>query len=72
MKYINFIYFVLAAFILGFGIVTLAKGVGKTWTDIVILLVGLYFLYRGIAVTVNEKHRRERENEDSRNDPANS
>lgn len=72
MKYINIIYFVFAAFILGFGAVVLIKGIGKPLTDIIILIIGLYFLYRGIAVTVNEKHRREREDQDNGNDPANA
>lgn len=60
-RYINILYFIIAVFILGFGIKILAAGEGKLWTNICIVLIGLYFLYRGIAVTVNEKRRRERE-----------
>ncbi|MBR4756274.1 MAG: hypothetical protein IK076_04965 [Bacteroidales bacterium] len=74
-KYINILYFVFAAFILWFGIATLAGGEGKLWANICIVLIGLYFLYRGIAVTVNNSRRKERDRlteEDSKNDPANS
>ena len=52
-RYINIIYFLFAAFILYFGIATLLGGEGKLWANICIVLIGLYFLYRGIAVTVN-------------------
>ena len=74
-KYMNIIYFVFAAFILYFGAATLINGEGKLWANICIVLIGLYFLYRGIAVTVNNSRRRERErlaDEDRNNDPANS
>jgi len=74
-KYINIIYFVFAVFILAFGVAVLAKGEGKLWANICIVLIGLYFLYRGIAVTVNNSRRAERErlaNEDKGNDPANA
>ena len=64
MRHINIIYFVFAAFILFFGIATLINGSGKLWANICIVLIGLYFLYRGIAITVNNAHRRERERED--------
>lgn len=75
VKYTNIIYFVFAVFILGFGITTLANGAGKLWADIGIVLIGLYFLYRGIAVTVNNKRRRELEEarvRDKDKDPANA
>ena len=42
---------------------------------ICILLIGIYFLYRGVAVTINNARRRERERlsqEDKGNDPANA
>jgi 4-hydroxybenzoate polyprenyltransferase len=74
-KYMNIIYFVFAAFILYFGVSTLIAGEGKLWANICIVLIGLYFLYRGIAVTVNNSRRKERErlaDEDRNNDPANS
>ena len=74
-KYINIIYFLFAAFILYFGIATLLGGEGKLWANICIVLIGLYFLYRGIAVTVNNIRRAERERlmeEDRGNDPTNA
>ena len=61
MRYMNIVYFVFAAFILAFGVATLVNGSGKLWANICIVLIGLYFLYRGIAITVNNAHRRERE-----------
>ena len=75
MKYVNIIYFVFAVFILAFGIATLVNGTGKLWANICIVLIGLYFLYRGVAMTVNKARRKERErleNEDNGNDPANA
>jgi len=72
MRFQNILYFVFAVFILGFGIVTLTSGSGKLWANIGICLIGLYFLYRGIALTVNESRRRKREEEDENNDPANA
>ena len=60
-KFINIIYFILAIFIIAFGVVTLVTGSGKLWAEICIILIGLYFLYRGVAVTVNNARRRERE-----------
>ena len=74
-KFLNIIYFVCAAFILWFGISVLVGGSGKLWANICIILIGLYFLYRGIALTVNNARRRERErlnSEDNGNDPANA
>lgn len=72
MRYTNILYFIFAAFILFFGTFLLVKGSGRLWMNMLIELIGLYFLYRGVALTVNEKHRRERETEDGRNDPANA
>ena len=75
MKYVNIIYFVFAVFILAFGIATIVNGTGKLWANICIVLIGLYFLYRGVALTVNKARRKERErleNEDNGNDPANA
>lgn len=74
-KLLNLIYFVVAAFIIGFGIAAIVNGSDKAWTNILILLIGCYFIYRGIALTVNAKRRAERENLESRdknNDPANA
>ncbi|MBQ6286039.1 MAG: hypothetical protein IJK73_00055 [Bacteroidales bacterium] len=74
-KYTNILYFIFALFILAFGITSLFSGEGKLWADICIVLIGLYFLYRGIAVTVNNAHRKEREllsAEDKDNDAANA
>ena len=74
-KFINIIYFLFAAFILYFGVATLLGGEGKLWANICITLIGVYFLYRGIAVTVNNARKSERErlaNEDKGNDPANA
>lgn len=72
MKYIYILYFVFAAFILGFGSVILIGGTEISWKIVCILLIGLYFLYRGIAVCVNQRRRKEREEIDKGNDPANS
>ncbi len=62
-------------FIIGFAAAMLIGGSGKLWANICILLIGLYFLYRGIAVTVNNARRKERERlseRDRDNDPANA
>lgn len=61
VKFINIIYFVIAIFIIGFGVTVLVSGSGKLWANICIIVIGLYFLYRGIAVTVNNARRKERE-----------
>ncbi len=75
MKYVHYLYFVLAAFILFFAAKLLIAGEGKMGTNICILLIGIYFLYRGIASTVNARIRRERERQeetDRSNDPENA
>lgn len=75
VKFMNIIYFVFAVFIIGFAVTLLVSGSGKLWANICILLIGIYFLYRGVAVTVNNAHRRERERlsqADNGNDPANA
>ncbi len=72
MKYIHIIYYVFAVFALGYGSVLLFKGAGTLWMNIGIVVIGLYFLYRGIARSVNERIRRERDSYDSGNDPANA
>lgn len=72
MRYANILYFIFSAFIIGFGITVLASPGGKLWQEILILAIGLYFLYRGIALTVNERNRRERERQDRNNDPTNA
>ena len=75
VKFMNIIYFVFAIFIIGFAAAMLIGGSGKLWANICILLIGLYFLYRGIAVTVNNIRRKERERLESRDrndDPANA
>ncbi|MBR5661153.1 MAG: hypothetical protein IKW99_06335 [Bacteroidales bacterium] len=74
-KFLNLVYFVVAVFIIAFGIAALVNGSGKTRTNILILLIGFYFMYRGIALTVNAKRRAERESlesKDKNNDPANA
>jgi hypothetical protein len=72
MRHVNILYFVFAVFILGFGGTLLFCGEGKTWVNVCILLIGVYFLYRGVAVTVNTRIREERERHDRDNDPANA
>ncbi len=72
MKYAYILYFVFAVFIIGFGSALLIKGVPISWKIVCILLIGIYFLYRGIATYVNQKRRREREEFDKGNDPANA
>jgi len=68
MRHINILYFVFAVFALAFGITLLVSGQGKLWANIGIVLIGLYYLYRGIAITYNNRLRKEDEN----NDPANA
>lgn len=72
MKYVYILYFVFAVFIIGFGSALLINGVPFSWKTACILLIGVYFLYRGIATCVNQKRRREREEIDNDNDPANA
>ncbi len=72
MTYAYILYFVFAVFIIGFGSALLIKGVPISWKIVCILLIGVYFLYRGIATCVNQKRRREREEFDKGNDPANA
>ena len=72
MKYVYILYFVFAVFIIGFGSALLINGVPFSWKMACILRIGVYFLYRGIATCVNQKRRREREEIDNGNDPANA
>ncbi len=72
MRYVFILYFVFAVFIIGFGAALLINGVPFSWKIGGILLIGLYFLYRGTATCVNQKRRRELEEIDNRNDPANA
>lgn len=74
-KYIGIIYLVLALFILFFGIANFVKGAGQAWQNILIVLIGLYFAYRGVASVHNAVVRKENEDrgyEDENNDPANA
>lgn len=74
-RYIGILYFIISIIVLSFGIMALIQGGGKLWADICIVLIGAYFLYRGVATTVNENIRRKREvleEDDRRNDPSNS
>jgi hypothetical protein len=72
MKHIGIVYFVFAVAIMAYGITALVDGTGRLWANIGIVVIGLYFLYRGIATTVNNRIRRQRELEDKDNDPANA
>ena len=72
MKYVFILYFVFAVFVLGFGTALLIGGTPFSWKIGCILLIGVYFLSRGVAVCVNNKRRREREEIDNNNDPANA
>ena len=72
MKYAYILYFVFAVFIIAFGSALLINGMPISWKIVCILLIGVYFLYRGIATCVNQKRRREREEIDNGNDPANA
>ncbi|MDI9551143.1 MAG: hypothetical protein ACOX5T_01570 [Candidatus Cryptobacteroides sp.] len=74
MRYANILYFVFSAFIIGFSVTMLASPGGKLWQELLILLIGLYFLYRGYALTVNRIRRRERERERENHgdDPSNA
>lgn len=58
MKYAYILYFVFAVFIIGFGSALLINGMPISWKIVCILLIGVYFLYRGIATCVNQKRRR--------------
>lgn len=74
-RYIGILYFIISIIVLAFGIMTLVQGEGKLWANICIVLIGVYFLYRGVAAMVNENIRRKREaleEDDRRNDPSNS
>ena len=51
------------------------NGSGKTWQNILIVLIGLYFAYRGVATIHNAKVRKEQEDlraGDGNDDPANA
>ena len=74
-KYIGIVYLVLAVFILFFGITNFVKGAGQAWQNILIVLIGLYFAYRGVASVYNAGVRKKNEaleSEDEHNDPANA
>jgi hypothetical protein len=47
---------------------------GKLWQELLILLIGVYFFYRGYALTVNRirRRRREQERENHEDDPSNA
>ncbi|MBP3236250.1 MAG: hypothetical protein LKK16_00605 [Bacteroidales bacterium] len=62
------VYFVFSAFILYFGIANMINGQGKLWVNILIVVIGIYFLYRCIATAIYAH----REKIDEGNDPANS
>ncbi len=47
------VYFVFSAFILYFGIANMINGQGKLWVNILIVVIGIYFLYRCIATAAN-------------------
>ena len=72
MKYIYILYFVFAVFIIGFGSALLINGVPFSWKTACILLIGVYFLYRGVAACVNQKRRSRCEDIDNENDPTNA
>lgn len=61
MKYIGIIYFILAAFIIVFGVLNLVNGSGRLWINILIVVIGAYYLYRGVATTVNRINRSKEE-----------
>ena len=72
MKNMWIIYLISSVIFLTFGILMIVEGKGRLWSDIAIIVCGVYMLYTGIARRHNEKIRREREREDRKNDPANS
>ncbi|MBP3795112.1 MAG: hypothetical protein IJU74_01230 [Bacteroidales bacterium] len=58
MKYLFFLYYIMGLIAVGWGIAGLVNGEGKTFTFIAILLIGVYFLGRGIYLTVHRKYDR--------------
>lgn len=74
-KYLGIVYLVLAVFVILFGTANFINGSGKTWQNILIVLIGLYFAYRGVASVYNAGVRKKNEalaSEDEHNDPANA
>ena len=74
-NYLGIVYLVLAEFIIIFGTAKFINGSGKTWQNILIVLIGLYFAYRGVATIHNAKVRKEQEDlraGDGNDDPANA
>ena len=74
-KYLGIVYLVLAVFVILFGTANLINGSGKTWQNILIVLIGLYFAYRGVATIHNAKVRKEQEDlgaGEGNDDPANA
>lgn len=72
MKNMWIVYWISSAIFLAFGILMIVEGKGRLWSNIAVIVCGVYMLYTGIARYHNEKLRREREREDRENDPANS
>ena len=74
-KYLGIVYLVLAVFVIIFGTANFINGSGKTWQNILIVLIGLYFAYRGVATIHNAKVRKDQEDlgaGDGNDDPANA
>jgi hypothetical protein len=42
------VYFVFSAFILYFGIANMINGQGKLWVKILLVVIGIYFLYAAL------------------------
>lgn len=61
MKYTGILYFIFSIFILVFGTLSLVDGRGKLWVNIAILAIGVYYLYRGITVTVKSIRQKKEE-----------
>jgi uncharacterized membrane protein len=66
------IYFVFAIFILYFGIANMINDQGKLWINICIVVIGAYFLYRGIVVSVYASREHKQKEIDEKNDPSNA
>ncbi len=74
-KYLGIVYLVLAVFVIIFGTANFINGSGKTWQNILIVLIGLYFAYRAVATIHNAKVRKDREDsgyDGGNDDPANA
>ena len=58
MKYLFILYYLMGLIAMAWGIAGLVNGGGKTLTFLAILAIGVYFIARGIYLTVHRKYGR--------------